>query len=262
MPSPRLLSALSMTLTLTACIAAVPPSSAQSVDGSGLLGNRAVLSSLEEIPSGGGYSTSPGAVSFLEESAGAIAGGFRPAGPGESFCSSATYLVLLSALKKLELGGHLALPELGWESLAEVRLADGHGAWGSWNANGPGAARFLSRSGLGYAFADYSLARPGDFLKFFWTGEIGRSERGHLVVFLGFTDGPSGQCVRYWSSNKPEGMGVREVPLAKMKNLIFARLSPSQSVRVPSPEDVDDLLVRMGTERFGWASVREQCLLR
>jgi hypothetical protein len=207
------------------------------------------------MPSGGGYATDAESSSYLKESVGYISAGYKPPEEGKSFCSSATYLVLLAALKKMEMGGHLRLGAQCWNRLGVTRLPDGHGPWGQWNANGPGAAGFINSSGLGYSFGEIEYALPGDFLKFFWTKEIGSSERGHLVVFLGTTEKDDVPHVRFWSSNRPEGMGIKEVPLTEMHHLVFSRLSPYPTLAIPCEKSVDEVLVRMKKERFRWEDV-------
>lgn len=214
------------------------------------LGNRAVLSAIAELPEGGGYGTDRPAVENLELSVGLVSEGRRPSQPGLSFCSSATYVALLAALKKMEIGGWLSLPPGAWESLSNVSLPDGTGPWGRWNANGIGAARLLRESGLGHSFADLEMALPGDFLKFFWSEEIGKNERGHLVVFLGLEKTPSGTAVRYWSANKPGGIGEKQTMLKSMHNMVFTRLQPSSTVSIPPADSVDDISARMLRESF------------
>lgn len=87
-------------------------------------------------------------------------------------------------------------------------------------------------------------AEPGDFMKIFWdnnstsgkdngavigynanSGEL--SERGHMVVFLGYT--PEGD-VKYWSSNGPgehpekNGYGIATTPKNRIQRVIFTRI--------------------------------------
>ena len=104
-------------------------------------------------------------------------------------------------------------------SMNETRAAllvrgqrDGEGVWGRWNANGPGTARLFHELDLGRNFTDYALARPGDFMKIFWTSEVGRAERGHSVVYIGRELVGGTERVRFWSSNKPAGYGEKSVP--------------------------------------------------
>lgn len=221
------------------------------------IGNRAIISSLKELPKEGGYATSPESKKYLERSLGMIREGIKPPSPGASFCSSATYIALAAALKKMELAGRLSISEDCWENLMETELSDGHGAWGMWNANGPGAARLLGLAGLGYSFTDLASALPGDFLKFFWTPKIGRDEKGHLVVFLGSRESGGKTMIRYWSSNRPDGMGVNETPFDEMHNLIFSRLSPTAGVNIPPPWHEDEISQKMKEEDFSESDLRQ-----
>ena len=221
------------------------------------IGNRAIISSLKELPKEGGYATSPDSKKYLETSLGMIREGIKPPKSGASFCSSATYLALAAALKKMEMAGRLSISEDCWENLLETELSDGHGAWGIWNANGPGAARLIGLAGLGYSFTDLSSALPGDFLKFFWTPKIGREERGHLVVFLGSRESDGRTMIRYWSSNRPNGMGVDEVPIDEIHNPIFSRLSPTTGVNIPPPWHEDEISQKMKEEDFSDSDLRQ-----
>lgn len=220
------------------------------------LGNRAVISSLSEIPEEGGYATNQSARSYLKESLAFIRGGIRPPNPGASFCSSATYLVLASSLRKLQMGNYLEISDDGWDSLEQINLSDGHGSWGIWNSNGPGAARLLEIAKLGHSFVDISLALPGDFLKFFWSKKIGKRERGHLVVFLGMGGSEENPTVRYWSANRPKGIGVGEVELDKIHHPIFSRLDPSKNPEIPPPAHQDKASQEMLQKSFSWLEVK------
>ncbi len=108
-------------------------------------------------------------------------------------------------------------------------MPDGFGAWGRWNANGPGAAGLIHELGAGKNFTDPSAARPGDFLKIFWTDAVGKSERGHLVVFLGFEDREGVAHIRFWSSNKPAGYGEKSIPLSRVARMLFSRITAPET---------------------------------
>ncbi len=219
------------------------------------LGNRAVLASIKELPEGGGYSTRPAASSYLKSAIELIAAGYRPPTPGNTFCSSATYMALLSSLKKMEMGGHIRISPDCWSSLKTTPLPDGHGPWGLWNSNGPGAAGLLQASRLGWSFTEIEMALPGDFLKFFWTPAIGKRERGHLVVFLGMGERTGRRFIKYWSANRPEGMGVKEAWIDEIHNPIFSRLSPDDFWGIPPASFQDKTLVEMKTKNFRWDQV-------
>lgn len=121
-------------------------------------------------------------------------------------------------------------PEI-WEALVpRLRpdgtdtLPDGESLWGRWNANGPGTARLFSELGMGRNFTDFASARPGDFLKIFWSDAVGKKERGHSVIFLGLETLNGIEYVRYWSSNQPDGFGEKSVPREKIVRALFSRL--------------------------------------
>lgn len=98
---------------------------------------------------------------------------------------------------------------------------DGEGPWGWANANGPGLAVLVHRLGAGVNFEDWRKARPGDFMKIFWTDHIGRRESGHLTVLV--KDG--GDTVTFWSSNMPDGYGAKTVPKSQIRRVIFTRIT-------------------------------------
>jgi hypothetical protein len=71
------------------------------------------------------------------------------------------------------------------ENLLIRGQGDGVGIWGRWNANGPGTARLFEELHLGKNFTSFEEARPGDFMKIFWNDNIGGTESGHSVIYLG-----------------------------------------------------------------------------
>ena len=194
--------------------------------------NAVVLAQLRTLPQGGGYATDLAAHQRL---AAAVSPGDpvriepRRALPG--YCSGATYLVFLKTLASLQQSGRLTLPPAAWKELAprlrpdgRDTLPDGESVWGRWNANGPGTARLFFELGLGRNFTDFSNARPGDFMKIFWTDAVGKNERGHSVIFLGLETQEGVEQVRFWSGNQPEGFGEKSVPRAKILHALFSRL--------------------------------------
>ena len=109
-------------------------------------------------------------------------------------------------------------------------LPDGESVWGRWNANGPGTARLFYELGLGRNFTSFSSARPGDFLKIFWTDAVGKKENGHSVIFLGLESVDGVETVRFWSSNRPGGFGESSVPREKIARAIFSRLEHPEKI--------------------------------
>ena len=146
--------------------------------------NALVLEQIRAMPDGGGYATTREAHAALNSSVqlGAGSVSIQPAKACPSYCSGATYLVFLQTLHAAEKKG--LMPPLGsvWAALAPKSSPDGVGIWGRWNANGPGASRLFHELALGRNFTSYAEARPGDFMKIFWTDAVGKNERGHLVV--------------------------------------------------------------------------------
>lgn len=212
--------------------------------------NARVLAAVRGMPGGGGYDASDAAKNRLPGACriegGRILTDARKAEPG--FCSGATYLVLLKALGS---GPRALLPVSD--------QADGHGVFGRWNANGPGCAKLVADLGAGVNFTDWDAARPGDFLKIWWTDAIGGRERGHHVVFLG----RDGDRLRYWSSNQPGGYGVKTTPVAECRRVLFTRITAPQRFaaadRLPAS---DPWLERMLRNDFRWAEVAARCEVR
>ena len=114
--------------------------------------------------------------------------------------------------------------------------------------------------GTGINFHDVRLAQPGDFLKIFWTEDIGATERGHLVIYLGLERKNDTVYLRYWSANKPGGYGVKSAPLSRMHNLIFTRITaPQNFVRATKLSTSDNWLADMQHKSFSFAEVRRKC---
>lgn len=227
-----------------------------------------VVKSLSAMPRGGGYSVRRNAAEALSRRAVVWkeADGLKiaPQMAQPSFCSEACYLVLLLALREWEQREKQALPAAFWKA-ARVDLGqpDGLRAWGRVNANGPGIAKWVHDLGAGVNFTDPNAARPGDFLKIFWTREIGQKEFGHLVVFLGIEKGPDGPALRFWSSNKPGGYGEKTVPLAKTSRLLFTRITrPDRFGACSSLPEKDLWLAAMQKKHFSFDEVRRACGVR
>ena len=197
--------------------------------------NAMVLQAVADMPGNGGYSVGASAAKRLanqavvwNEADHALKLNLKAAQP--SFCSAACYIALLRSLQLWQQSGAGSLPPAAWKAM-DVTLGtpDGKGVWGRANANGPGFAKLVHDLGAGVNFTELQQARAGDFLKFFWNGEIGAKERGHIVVFLGTAEVDGQPAVRYWSANKPDGFSERTVPLAKMHHLIFTRITKPEN---------------------------------
>jgi len=215
------------------------------------------------MPDGGEYSTTPVATIALERAAHFEQGRFfvLPSPDSPSFCSGATYMVFLKTIEELRDEGRLELDPDTLEALV-VREGqhDGEGIWGRWNANGPGTARLFAELRLGPNFADFASARPGDFMKIFWTGEVGCYEHGHSVVYLGVEMRNGEPYVRYWSSNIPAGYGEKSVPLRTIAHAIFSRLeSPENLDRIKSAPPTDEYLASLLIRRSSFVEALERC---
>ncbi len=155
---------------------------------------------------------------------------------GYSFCSSATYLLFGEVIAKLQRDGSVPKNKALNKEIADVGSKteviqgkmDGIGIFGHWNADGPGTAVLFERLNLGDNFSTYEKARPGDFLKIFWNENIGKGERGHLVVYLG--ESSDKKSVQVWSSQTENsdgtsGYGTMWVEKTRIKRAVFSRLT-------------------------------------
>lgn len=212
--------------------------------------NQDILEMVARMPKGGTYATSAKATANLGRAVIAADEGRLAVKPDEakpSFCSSATYLVLLMVVEKNLKAGRLTLDKTCIPLLAFRHQEDGVGVWGRWNANGPGTARLFHELGLGESFTDPLMAKPGDFLKIWWTDEIGNKEKGHSVIYLGTQLDAHGQtAIRYWSSNIPDGYGEKIVPLTRIKRMLFSRLTNLDAFQyLPRLPAKDEYLAQM-----------------
>jgi hypothetical protein len=224
--------------------------------------NGLILDQMRKMPSGGKYSVSHLAKIKLESAAHFESGKFFviPTAPYPSFCSGATYIVFIKTIEALRDSGQLKLDFATLNQLMIRDQQDGEGIWGRWNANGPGTARLFHELGLGRNFTDFAQAQPGDFMKIFWNKNVGRSESGHSVIFLGTTNHPDGEYVRFWSSNIPGGYGEKEVPRSKIAYAIFSRLeTPANLTRIQGVPAVDAYLASLLRKKSNFAEARQKC---
>lgn len=228
--------------------------------------NALVLKAVAEMPQNGGYSVGAKTARKLanqavvwNEKTGRLELDLHQAQP--SFCSAACYVALLHTLELWERSGKGKLPAEAWKKLDMVLgTPDGKSIWGRANANGPGFAKLFHDLGAGVNFSALELAQPGDFLKFFWTDEIGAKERGHMVVFLGTEQKDGETCVKYWSANKPDGYSERSIPLSKMHHLIFTRLTaPEKLAGATGLPETDAWLRDMQKVSVPYGEVVQKC---
>ena len=224
--------------------------------------NSLILEQIKQMPQGGRYSVSHYAKIRLQSSAHFESGKFffLPSAASPSFCSGATYLVFIRTIEALRARGQLQLDYATLNHLIIRDQRDGEDIWGRWNANGPGTARLFHELGLGQNFDNFDQAKPGDFMKIFWSRQVGKSEHGHSTVFLGMENRLGVQYVRYWSSNIPSGYGVKSVPRSKIAYAIFSRLeTPANLARITSAPSVDSYLASLLRTRSSIAEASTKC---
>lgn len=218
--------------------------------------NALVLAQVQSMPRGGNYAANRLAMERFTAAVGVRNGslfvGTATAFP--NFCSEATYLVFLKTIAAQQVVEPAAL-----DALMIRGQADGHGIWGRWNANGPGTARLFHELGLGRNFDNFAEARPGDFMKIFWSSEVGSRERGHSVVFLGAEQRDGVEMVRFWSSNMPAGYGEKIVPRTRIAYAIFSRLEHPEALnRLVTLASADPYLSRLNAIRSSVAEARSK----
>lgn len=226
--------------------------------------NKLVLWAISTMPSGVGYDASQQAVDRLAASVTVSKDGKTIeqdlSVAKANFCSGATYLVFLRVIEELRSRDSLKLLPKVLARYAHLGVADGEEIFGRWNANGPGTAKLFAELRCGTNFTSYEKARPGDFMKMWWSNEIGSKERGHLVVYLGKTILKGKEAVRFWSSNNPDGYGVKTVPKTRIKRVLFSRLDKYRRLKDAgklSPKNV--FLADMLRKPFTWDQVVREC---
>ena len=227
--------------------------------------NPLVLSAIKKMPKKGDYAVNRDAAIGLRNSmvyrGGKLVVNAKHAVP--SFCSGATYLVFLYAVKEAESKGLVKLNQSSAVKLLARGQADGSGVWGRWNANGPGTAGFFHETGIGTNFESYDLARAGDFMKIFWNDEIGKKEKGHSVIYLGKYEKDGETWVKFWWSNQPGGYGEKAVPMSKIKWAIFSRITRIQEVgKVSTLPESSQFLADMLRKSFTRDEVRKKVGIR
>lgn len=224
--------------------------------------NTRVLNAIKKMPKGGGYaatdaSTKRVAASTTVSAKGELMLNAKLAMPG--YCSGATYLVFLHAIQAAVKAGEFRIHAATANALCAHEEKDGIGVWGRWNANGPGTAGLFHAIKLGRNFESYATARPGDFMKIFWSNEIGEKEFGHSVVFLGTYQKKGQTMVKFWSSNQPSGYGEKSVSIDKIKWAIFSRVTDIRQInRVTQLKTKDPFLASMLSQSYSRSAVRKK----
>jgi hypothetical protein len=230
--------------------------------------NSAVLEAIQGMPEYGTYSASKASFDGLTRAI-TVRGSslvIDPLQARPSFCSGATSIVFVRALERLAAQGAVSLDPATLQALMVAGQRDGQGIWGRWNANGPGTARLFSELQLGRNFCEFSEARPGDFMKIFWTDEIGKKERGHSVIYLGSKKVGSQEYIQFWSSNLPSlagdrsGYGEKLVLKSKMARVIFSRLErPANIAQSRTVAGTDSFLAGLLTRSATMEDVKRMC---
>ena len=256
----RLITGVFRFIITCACYAAVLAFGSPHCAGENL--NSLVLEQLKQMPKGGRYSVSRFAKIKLQSAAHFESGKFfiLPSAASPSFCSGATYLVFIRTVEALREKGQLHLDFPTLEQLIIRDQHDGEGIWGRWNANGPGTARLFHELGLGRNFVSFDEAQPGDFIKIFWSRQVGRKEHGHSAIYLGKGTRLGVEYVRFWSSNVGAGYSEKEVPRSKIAAAIFSRLqTPVNLSRISSVPVVDAYLASLLRKRSSLAEATSKC---
>ncbi len=236
-----------------------------------------VLDIIKGLPNGGGYSRG-GSFQLPTVTAHNIGGDrweMRAFDGFPSHCASATYAVYARLVAVLQNSGSINLSGeqiLAFETKKRMpdgtTLVDGQGTFQIFNANGAGVAAFLKHTGTGMSFRDDKLlyARPGDFLKLFWSENVGASEKGHQVIYTGHRVMDGRDMVCFWSSQhqskKKRGGGTEALyfpaeeggkvydgygevcrPREDIKEMVFSRVTCMQHLAA----GLDDMHARAQT---------------
>lgn len=223
--------------------------------------NAYVLAAVKTMPDGGVYSSKDDATLALGKSITNDHGVVKedPTVASPVYCSGASYEAFLRVIGRLQEEGKLKLTDDAVNGLLVNMQPDGTDSWGRWNANGPGTSRLFFELALGSNSMDWKDARPGDFMKIFYTDQIGKLEHGHSVVYLGTIRKNGADYVRYWSSDPPKGRGVTEIPKSRVYRAIFSRLlHPENLNNIPSMPKSDPYLASLLTTPSTIEEMREK----
>lgn len=204
--------------------------------------NSYVLDAVKAMPDGGRYSQADEATINLGKSIYVDQGLLKqnPLVASPIYCSGASFEAFVAVIGRLQQEGVIHLTDEALQGLLVNMQPDGTDYWGRWNANGPGTARAFFELNLGTNSLDWKDAKPGDFMKMWFTNEIGKYEHGHSVVYLGSFDKNGVPYFRYWSSDPPVGRGIHEVPRTHAARVLFSHLErPENLNNIPSMPKVD-----------------------
>ncbi len=212
------------------------------------------------LPTGGGYSLDMGEFqppTIIANNIGAGHWEMRVYDGYPSHCTGATYALFAHLAAILQNSGKINLSADQIRSLAVSKTmpdgtarVDGEGPFWIFNSNGAGTAALLKHTGTGFSFRDDKLAyaRAGDFLKLFWNENVGATEHGHQVVYLGRKEMDGRDMLCFWGSQRqhkkkrdghseplyfPAAVGAKVVdgygevcrPRSDIKAMIFSRVT-------------------------------------
>lgn len=227
--------------------------------------NQYVLEAVKAMPDGGVYSRYDDATIALGNSI-TIDNGVLKHDPNLAkpvYCSGASYEAFATVIGRLQQEGKLRLTDEAVNGLLVHMQPDGTDTWGRWNSNGPGTSRLFYELDLGMNTMDWKQAKPGDFMKIFYTDQIGQHERGHSVVYLGSFKKNGVDYYRYWSSQEPLGRGTKEYPRSQAYRVIFSRLQrPENLNNIPLMPKSDPYLASLLTTPSTIEEMREKIGLK
>jgi hypothetical protein len=194
--------------------------------------NSYVLDVVKTMPNGGRYSQADEATINLGKSIYVDQTSMKqnPLVASPIYCSGASYEAFIAVISRLQQEGTLHLSDEAMQGLLVNMQPDGTDYWGRWNANGPGTARAFFELNLGQNSLDWKDAKPGDFMKMWFSDQIGKFEHGHSVVYLGSFEKGGVPYFRYWSSDPPLGRGIHEVPRTHASRVLFSRLQRPENL--------------------------------
>jgi hypothetical protein len=224
-----------------------------------------ILESVEEMPVRGGYeltATPPRRLGTaftwqtINSSETLLSLDTKLATP--SYCTTATYLIFYKVLQKYWATLSVVPELLVLERLKPNMENDGIRIWGRWNSNGPGTAKLIHDTGMGFNFDNINDALPGDFLKIYWNDQVGKLEKGHTVIFLGVDNVNGNEVIRFWgSSSSTQGYGIKTVLKKDAIKTLFTRLTElSNSVNIATIPEKDLFLESMLSRISSWEELR------
>jgi hypothetical protein len=225
--------------------------------------NQLVLETIKEMPLGGGYELTAAPVkkmrdAFTWQKDGSDELLLNPELAKPSYCTTATYMVFYKVLQKYWSLTGARPSRVTLERLKPNLEADGVRAWGRWNSNGPGFAKFLYEAKMAVNYDDINQAKPGDFLKIFWSQDVGKKEKGHTVIYLGQEVQNGVPMIKFWgSSTSTKGFGYKSITKASATRVLFTRLvTPENFENISILPEKDVFLSSMLSKISSWKQLK------